>query len=66
MVIKAAIEPLTDLAAFLAPFAHHFHRSEGREDLERYSTGQLSDLPRKTGDPIAAALPGTTARRIQE
>ena len=36
MVIKAPIEPLLDLAAFLAPFAHHFHRSEGREDLERY------------------------------
>ena len=66
MVIKAPIEPLPDLAAFLAPFAHHFHRSEGREDLERYSTGQLSDLPRKNGDTIAAALPGTNAQRIQE
>ena len=66
MVIKAPIEPLPDLAAFLAPFAHHFQRSEGREDLERYSTGQLSDLPRKNGDTIAAALPGTNAQRIQE
>lgn len=66
MVFKAATTPLPDLAEFLAPFAHHFVRSEGREDLERYSTGLLSDLPRKNGDTIAAAIPGTTAQRLQE
>ena len=66
MVLKAATTPLPDLAEFLAPFAHHFVRSEGREDLERYSTGLLSDLPRKNGDTIAAAIPGTTAQRLQE
>lgn len=49
MVIKAPIEPLPDLATFLAPFAHPFQRSEGREALERYSTGQRIDwlLPYK-------------------
>ena len=41
-------------------------RSEGRQDLERYSTGLLSDLPRKNGDTIAAALPGTNGQRLQE
>lgn len=66
MVLKAATTPLPDLAEFLAPFASHFVRSEGREDLERYSTGLLSDLPRKNGDTIAAAIPGTTAQRLQE
>ena len=66
MVQKASIDPLPELEAFLAPFAHHFVRSEGRQDLERYSTGLLSDLPRKNGDTIAAALPGTNAQRLQE
>ena len=66
MVIKASSEPLPDLAEFLSPFAHHFLRSEGREDLERYSTGLLSDLPRKNGDTIADAIPGTNAQRSQE
>jgi SRSO17 transposase len=66
MVLKASTEPLPALAEFLAPFAHHFVRSEGREDLERYSTGLLSDLPHKNGDTIAAAIPGTNAQRLQE
>ena len=58
MPIKATTEPLPELAEFLAPFAHHFIRSEGREDLERYSTGLLSDIPRKNGDTIAQGIPG--------
>ena len=66
MVLKASTEPLPELAEFLAPFADHFVRSEGREDLERYSTGLLSDLPRKNGDTIAAAIPGTNGQRLQE
>jgi len=64
--MKASTEPLPDLAEFLAPFADHFLRSEGRDTLERYSTGLLSDLPRKNGDTIAEAIPGTNAQRSQE
>jgi SRSO17 transposase len=66
MVLKASTEPLPELAEFLAPFAHHFQRSEGRGDLERYSTGLLSDIPRKNGDTIADAIPGTNAQKTQE
>lgn len=66
MVPKASTEPLPELAEFLAPFAHHFGRCEGREDLERYSTGLLSDIPRKNGDTIPEAIPGTNAQKIQE
>ena len=62
----AAAEPLPELAEFLSPFAHYFRRSEGREDLERYSTGLLSDLPRKNGDTIASAVPSTHSQRLQE
>jgi hypothetical protein len=35
MALKASTAPLPELAEFLAPFAPHFQRSEGREDLER-------------------------------
>jgi len=63
---KASTEPLPELAAFLEPFADHFLRSEGREDLERYSTGLLSDLPRKNPTTIAASIPGTHPQRLQE
>jgi len=63
---KASTEPLPDLAEFLEPFADHFLRSEGREDLERYCTGLLSDLPRKNPTTIAASIPGTHPQRLQE
>ena len=43
MALKASTEPLPELVEFLDPFASHFLRSEGREDLERYCTGLLSD-----------------------
>jgi SRSO17 transposase len=66
MPIKASTEALPELAEFLAPFAHHFQRAEGRADLERYSTGLLSDVPRKNGATIAEAIPGTNAQRLQE
>ena len=66
MPLKASTEALPDLAEFLEPFAGHFLRSEGREDLERYSTGLLSDLARKNPTTIAASIPGTHPQRLQE
>ena len=66
MPLKASTEALPDLAEFLDPFASHFRRSEGRDDLERYCTGLLSDLPRKNPTTIAAAIPGTHPQRLQE
>lgn len=57
--------PLPELAAFLAPFAPLFRRSESRESLERYITGLLTDLPRKNCDTIAAAIAGTSTERLQ-
>jgi SRSO17 transposase len=43
-----------------------FRRPEGREALERYTTGLLTELPNKNGDTIAQAVPGTSAQRVQE
>lgn len=43
------------LKAFLANFDDCFSRSEPRQDLLAYVKGQLSDLPRKSIEPIALA-----------
>ncbi len=66
MALKASTEPLPELVEFLDPFASHFLRSEGREDLERYCTGLLSDLARKNPTTMAASIPGTHPQRLQE
>jgi SRSO17 transposase len=66
MKVIAASEPLPELAEFLAPYAHHFVRSETREDLERYMTGHLSDIPKKNSETIAKGVPNTSEQRLQE
>lgn len=66
MPLKASTEALPDLAEFLNPFADHFLRSEGPDDLELYCTGLLSDLPRKNPTTMAASIPGTHPQRLQE
>jgi hypothetical protein len=45
--IVAPNKPLPELADYLSSFDKYFIRSEGRESMERYSTGLLSDIPRK-------------------
>src|SRR5712692_2479970 len=64
-VLKASPEPLPEVAAYLAPMAPLFRRSESRGSLERYVTGLLTDLPRKNCDTIAAAVAGTSTERLQ-
>lgn len=63
---KAGLEPLTDLSEFLEPFGVLVRRSESRETMERYATGLLSDLSRKTAADMGRALPGTNDQRLQE
>ena len=58
-------KPLPELAEYLSPFSKYFVRSEGRESLERYSTGLLTDIPRKNGTSIEANVPGTNNQRLQ-
>ncbi len=61
----ASDKPLPELANYLSTFDGHFVRSEGRESLERYSTGLLSDIPRKNGEAIEDSVPGTNNQRLQ-
>jgi SRSO17 transposase len=53
------------LAEFLRPFHAHFVRSEGREALERYLTGLLTEQPTKNCNTIAEVVPGTSEQRLQ-
>jgi SRSO17 transposase len=53
------------LADFLDEFADCFARSEPRGHLANYVRGQLSDLPRKSVQPIAD-FTGTPRRTLQE
>ncbi len=63
---KAGAEPLAELAVFLKPFGKLVRFRQSREALERYATGLLSDVGRKTASEIGRALPGTNGQRLQE
>jgi len=66
VVPKAGPRPLKDLAAFLEPFGQLVARSESRDALERYATGLLSEVSRKTAAEIGRSLPNTNGQRLQE
>jgi SRSO17 transposase len=55
---------LPELAEFLRPFHVHFSRSEGRQSLERYLTGLLTEHPNKNCDTIAQVVPATNQQRL--
>ena len=63
--IVASDKPLPEVADYLSTYDRYFIRSEGRESLERYSTGLLSDIPRKNGETIEDSVPGTNNQRLQ-
>lgn len=63
--IVASDRPLPEVADYLSTYNRYFVRTEGRENLERYSTGLLSDIPRKNGVTIEDSVPGTNNQRLQ-
>ena len=65
-ILKAGTSPLNELAEFLKPFGTLVRRPESRHALERYTTGLLTDLRRKTAPDIGRAVAGTNAQRLQE
>jgi SRSO17 transposase len=66
MDVHASPVELPELQAFLAGFQVCFRRPEGRQALERYTTGLLTELPNKNCDTVARAVPGTSEQRLQE
>lgn len=63
---KASPYPLPELVEYLKPFRHHFYRVESYLALERYTTGLLADIKRKTCAGIAEAVAGTSSQSLQE
>ena len=55
----------SELVSFLAKFAGSFGRKEPRGKLAIYVRGQLSELPRKSIEPMALAA-GVPPRTLQE
>ena len=53
------------LSEFLDEFADCFGRCEPRWKLAKHVRGQLSELPRKSAEPMALAA-GITPRTVQE
>jgi hypothetical protein len=66
MDVHASPAELPELQEFLGAFQVRFRRPEGREALERYLTGLLTELPNKNCDTLAQAVPGTSEQRLQE
>jgi SRSO17 transposase len=66
MDAHASLAELPELREFLGAFQVRFRRPEGREALERYTTGLLTEVPNKNCDTIAQAVPGTSEQRVQE
>src|SRR5215472_15428979 len=60
----APAAPLPELDEFLRPCHVHFSRSEGRQSLERYLTGLLTEHNNKNCDTIAQVVPGTNQQRL--
>jgi len=48
--------PIPELAEYLRPFREHFYRCESLHTLERFATGLLSNLQRKSGAGVAQAV----------
>lgn len=55
---------LPELDEFLRPFHVHFCRSEGRQSLERYLTGLLTEHNNKNCDTLAQVVPDTNQQRL--
>jgi SRSO17 transposase len=66
MDVHAGLTGLPEVQALLASFPVRFRRPEGRAALERSTTGLLTEVPNKNGDPLAQAVPGTSEPRLQE
>ena len=64
MVARVSPYPIPELKAFLRPFRRHFYRCESLPVLERYATGLLADIARKSGAGIAEAVAGLSESAV--
>jgi SRSO17 transposase len=64
MVACVSPYPVPELKEFLGPFRPHFYRCESLPVLERYATGLLADITRKSGAGIAEAVAGLSESAV--
>ena len=62
---QAPIEPMPELAEFLAQFQVHLNRRESQQATERSLTGLLTEHPNKNCDALATIIPRTKEHRLQ-
>lgn len=65
MTLDDVLSVGSELSVFLAEFGDCFGRTEPRRKMKVYVGGQVSDLPRKSVEPIALAA-GLRPRTLQE
>src|SRR5438876_4118854 len=65
MDVQASPAELPEVNEVLGAFPVRFRRPEGREALERYTIGLLTEVPNKNCDTIAQAVPGISEQRLQ-
>ena len=63
-MLKVAASPLGNLEEFLKPFCSLALRPESRHAMERYTTGLLSDLRRKSASDMGRAVAGSNSQRL--
>ncbi len=64
MVARISPYPIPELKEFLQPLRPHFYRCESLPVLERYATGLLADIARKSGAGIAEAVAGLSESAV--
>jgi SRSO17 transposase len=64
MVARISPYPIPELQEFLRLFRPHFYRCESLPVLERYATGLLADIARKSGAGIAEAVAGLSESAV--
>lgn len=62
--LRVSPYPIPELAEFLRPYRACFYRVESLETLERYVTGLLTDLNRKSGARVAQAVAGLSQSAV--
>lgn len=63
-MLKVSPHPIPELSEFLRPYREYFYRAESLETLERYITGLLAEIERKSGAGVAAAVAGLTKSAV--
>jgi SRSO17 transposase len=56
--VRVSPYPIPELEEFLRPFERHFYRCESLRTLERYASGLLAEVDRKSGAGVADAVAG--------